>query len=630
MLDFMRRHAGTWMIKALLFAIVVVFIFWGVGSWTRHEEGIVATVNGEAISIESYRRQYNRMLDQVRQSFGTALSDELLRAMDLPNRALDELIDQVLLRQAAERFRLEVSDEELSRSVHRIPAFQANGRFDAARYRQVLSLNRMTPEVFESLQRESLLVQKLARIVTGGAQVSGREVEEWYAWNRQAVQVDWAVIESERFREVQATTEEIARHFEENREAYRRPAEVRVRFVRIDPEAFRGKLTPEERELEAYYEEHRERFAVPRTVEASHILLRLEADAPPEKVEAARARLAELRRRILEGADFAALAREVSEDPGSREQGGRLPAFRRGDVVPAFAEAAFALAPGALSEPVRTPFGWHLIRVERVNEERTRPFTEVKAEIAERLTRERARNAASELAEALYDAALASGDLAQAAAGQGLEIQSTGFFSREQPPAGLAQPARFAEAAFALAPGEVSDILDLPDGYFLLQHEEARPSRIPELAEVEERVRADVVRRKQAERALEQARALLADLKGGASPEATAKKYGVSFRPSGFFQRSDAIEGLGHEPAVNRAAFELSERKPFPEEPLATEKGFCVIRFAGRRDPEAAGLERERERIREQLLQQKRVQLWEAWMNDLRRSGKIERRKDLA
>ncbi len=630
MLDFMRRHAGTWMIKALLFAIVVVFIFWGVGSWTQHEEGIVATVNGEAISIEAYRRQYNRMLDQLRQSFGAGLSEELLRAMDLPNRALDELIDQVLLRQAAERFGLEVSDEELSRSVHRIAAFQANGRFDAARYRQLLSLNRLTPEVFESLQRESLRVQKLARLVTGGAKVSDRELEEWYAWNRLAVQVDWAVIESERFGEVQATAEEIARHFEENREAYRRPAEVRVRFVRIDPEALRGRHTPGERELEAYYEEQRERFVVPRTVEASHILLRLEENASPEAVEAARARIAELRQRILEGADFAALAREVSEDPGSREQGGRLPPLRREDVVPAFAEAAFALAPGTVSEPVRTPFGWHLIRVERVNEQRTRTFLEVKEEIAERLSRERARNAASDLAEAVYDAVLAAGDLAQAVAGRELEVQTTGFFSREQPPPALAQPAPFVEAAFALAPGEVSDILDLSDGYFLLQHEEGRPSRIPELAEVEERVRADVLRRKKTARALEQARALLADLRGGAAPEAAAKKYGVSFRPSGFFQRSEAIEGLGLEPAVNQAAFELSERRPFPEEPLATEKGFCVIRFAGRRDPEAAGLERERDRIREQLLQQKRMQLWEAWMSDLRRNGRIERRKELA
>lgn len=628
MLDFMRRHAGTWMIKALLFAIVVVFIFWGVGSWTQHEEGIVATVNGEAVAVEAYRRTYNRMLDQVRQSFGTALNDEMLRALDLPNRALDELIDQLLLRQAAERFGLEVSDEELARSVQRIAAFQANGRFDPVRYRQLLSLNRMTPEVFESLQRESLMARKLAQVVTGGAKVSEREVEEWYAWNRLAVKADWACIEAERFREVQATAEEIARHFEEHRESYRRPAEVRVQFVRLDPERFRDGVALDERELEAYYDEHRERFALPRTVEARHILLRLEAGAGAEAVEATRARLAELRRRILEGADFAALAREVSEDPGSRDQGGLLPAFRREDVVSPFAEAAFGLAPGEVSEPVRTPFGWHLIRVERVNPERTRPFAEVREEIAERLRRERARTLAYDQAEALYDAALAAGDLARAAAELRLETVTTDFFPRETPPAGFADPDRFAAAAFALSPGEVSDILDLPDGYVLLQLRESRPSRIPDLSDVEAQVRAEVVRRKQAERALEKARALLADLRGGATLEAAAKTHGVAFRTTDYFLRSDAIEGLGHEPAVNRAAFALSERNPFPEEPLPTEKGACVLRFAGRREPDPAGLERERPGIREQLLRQKRAQLWESWMNDLRRSGKIERRKD--
>jgi len=148
MLDFMRKHAGTWMIKALLFAIVVVFIFWGSEAGPAGP-GSRGYGQREAISLEAYRRAYNQLLDQLRQSFGTNLNDELLKSLNIHTRALDQLIDRVLLKQAAARLKVEVNDEELAQSVRRIPAFQSNGGFDRRRYQQLLSVNRLTPETFE-------------------------------------------------------------------------------------------------------------------------------------------------------------------------------------------------------------------------------------------------------------------------------------------------------------------------------------------------------------------------------------------------------------------------------------------------------------------------------------------------
>ena len=200
MLDFMRKHAGTWMIKALLFAIVVVFVFWGVGSWTSRQEGVVATVNGEAISQEAYRTSYNQLLDQVRQSFGANLNDELLKSLNLQTRALDQLIDRTLMKQAAARLKMEVNDDELAQSVRRIPAFQSNGAFDRRRYQQVLSVNRMTPETFEASQRENLLAAKLMKVVTESSKVSDTEAEEWYKWNHAAVKVDFACVDADRYK----------------------------------------------------------------------------------------------------------------------------------------------------------------------------------------------------------------------------------------------------------------------------------------------------------------------------------------------------------------------------------------------------------------------------------------------
>jgi len=198
MLDLMRKHAGTWLIKVLLAAIVVVFVFWGVGSWTSHQQGIVATVNGQSISQEDYRASYNRLVDQARQNFGNSLNDDMLKSLQLPQMALDQLIDRALMRQAAERMRLEVTDEELSLSVRAVPAFQSNGSFDRRRYQQVLSLNRMTPEAFEAGQRESMLIEKLSRVITDGVKVSDSEAEEWYRWSNAEAKVDYVCLDTDR------------------------------------------------------------------------------------------------------------------------------------------------------------------------------------------------------------------------------------------------------------------------------------------------------------------------------------------------------------------------------------------------------------------------------------------------
>jgi peptidyl-prolyl cis-trans isomerase D len=628
MLDFMRKHAGTWMIKALLFAIVVVFVFWGVGSWTSHQEGVVATVNGEAISLEAYRTSYNQLLDQVRQSFGANLNDDLLKSLNLQTRALDQLIDRTLMKQAAARLKMEVNDEELAQSVRRIPAFQSNGAFDRRRYQQVLSVNRLTPEAFEASQRENLLATKLMRVVTESAKVSDTETEEWYKWNNAAVKFDLACVDADRYKNISPSAEEIAQFYERTKESYRTEPATQVRYVHVKPEMFAGAVT--EQELRDFYDANSERFVVPKTVEARHILIRLPADAPPEAVEKAQGKIQDILKMAREGKDFSELAKQHSEDEGSKTQGGALGAFPKEAMIQPFADVAFALPPGQISDPVRTRFGLHLIRVEKVNDGRTRGFEEAKADIQSQLTRERARTKAYDEAEAAYDAAAAAGDLAAAAAGRKLEIKTTEFFTRTGSVKGISQPEPFVQAAFQLAPGEVSEVLDLEDGYYLLQVAESRPSRIPELSAVEAAVRQDLIKEKQREMARKDAEALLAEVKAGVGFEQAAKKIGVSRRTSDFIKRSDPVADLGSEPEINRVAFDLSAGQPLAAEPVQTAKGYCALRFIGQKEPGMEGFETERSQIRERLLQQKQLKIWESWMSQLRNSSQIERKKDFS
>jgi peptidyl-prolyl cis-trans isomerase D len=383
-----------------------------------------------------------------------------------------------------------------------------------------------------------------------------------------------------------------------------------------------------EQALQDYYDANPERFVIPKTVEARHILIRLPADAAPEAVEKAQGKIQEIQKMAREGQDFAELAKQYSEDEGSKAQGGALGAFPKEAMIQPFADVAFALSPGQISDPVRTRFGLHLIKVEKVNDGRTRSFAEAKADIQNQLTRERTRTKAYDEADALYDAASTGGDLGAAAAARKLEVKTTEFFSRTGPVKGVAQAAQFAQAAFQLTPGEISEVQDLGDGFYLLQVVEARPSKIPELSAVEAAVRQDWIKEKQREMARKEAEALAAEVKAGLSLEQAAKKIGVSPGRSDFIKRTDPIPGLGNEPEVNRAAFDLSAGRPLAADPVQTAKGYCVLRFVELKEPAMEGLETERSQIREQLLQQKQMKIWEAWMSQLRNSSEIERRKD--
>jgi peptidyl-prolyl cis-trans isomerase D len=179
------------MIKIILGAIVVVFVFWGVGSYTSRRSGQVASVNGTIITLDDYRITYSNLVEQVRQSFGNNLNEELIEMLQLRKRALDQLIDRSLMLQAAEKFKLTVSDEELSESIRNISAFQTAGAFDGRRYINTLNRNKITPETFEIQQRDAILIDKLQAFISGNIKVSDppRLILIMSFWNRSSTKI---------------------------------------------------------------------------------------------------------------------------------------------------------------------------------------------------------------------------------------------------------------------------------------------------------------------------------------------------------------------------------------------------------------------------------------------------------
>jgi peptidyl-prolyl cis-trans isomerase D len=616
----MRDHASSWLIKIILGAIVIVFVFWGVGSFRNRQAEKVAAVNEVPITAEEYRDAYNRLIDQYRQ-FGTNLDDEMIKK--LRKQAIDGLIDQELLIQEAANLNLRVSEDELADSIRDMEVFHTDGRFDRRRYERVLSANRLTPEQFELSQKQAMLTNKVRSVIMNNVKVSDEEALEWFKWNDASVNIEYLLFEPSEYKDIEPSDEEIKSFYEKNKESYKTDPEVKVQFLHFKPETYASEAKIQPEEIEGYYETHPEEFKTEKTVAARHILIKTEDGSSPETVEEKKQKILEILAMAKEGKDFGELAKEYSEDRGSKERGGDLGEFKKGDMVPPFSEKAFSMSPGEISDPVRTQFGWHIIKVEKVNEEKTLSLDEARETITKKLTDEKAKSLAYDAAEAFYDSVFEGDDLAKLAAGQQLEVVKTDAFTKKGPAAGVKNRRKFATVAFKLEDNEISDIEDLGDGYYLIQMLEKIPEKIADLKDAEKKIRADFIKEKQDEKASEAAQECLKAVKGGSSLTDEGEKLGLTVKTTDFFKRNDSIPDIGYEREIAQAAFNLSEEKKLPENPLKGKKGYYVIRFKERKEPGQEDFEKEKASVRERLMQRKKFKTFDAWLSRLKDQSQI-------
>jgi len=627
MLSLMRKYATTWLIKVILGAIVVVFVFWGVGSFRAQRASRVALVNGETITSEEYREAYNNIIEQLRKSFGNSLSDDLLKSFQPENRAIEQLISQRLLLQEAKKLDFSVSEDELSNSIRNIQAFQIAGIFDSRLYQRVLNSNRLTPEMFEHSQKNSMLTQKLRSLIEDSIKVSNAEAREWFKWNNTSVKINYVVFEPDRFTDIQSTTSEINTFFDKHKESYKIAAKIKVRYLHFDPGLFRSGIVITDEEISEYFESNPEEFKKPKTVEARHILLKADQSATQEIVEEKRGKILNILKKAREGEDFVQLAKTYSEGP-TRDTGGYLGAFQKEAMVGPFAEKAFSMKAGEISEPVRTRFGWHLIKVEKIYEASQLSKREAEDDIRKKLTDERAQAIAVDEAEAVSDALFDGGDLAKAVEGQKSKVMTTDFFSKKGPEKNIKNPEKFAAAAFDLTVMDISEILEFDDGYYILQVIDQIPEQIPELAKVEEKVKADLIKEKRDKKANQDAEELLKELKNGKTMDEASKKFNLTSGTTGLFKRTESIPNIGYEPVIAAAAFKLSEENPIVENAIKGSKGYYIVKYADRKAPDLAKFDLEKENIKASILRQKRLKTLNVWLSQIRNRSDISIEND--
>ena len=629
MLGTMRKHATSWLIKVACFAIVIVFIFWGGYSYTEKKASRVAVVNGSYIGLREYQSTYSNLVEQMRRQFGRQFSSELVETLNLKGQALDRLINRRLILAEAGMLEFDVSREELQNAIVSYPAFQTNGQFDSLRYQQILRSNKLTPQDFEANQREDLLINKVEQFITRGTKVLESEMLSFFHHTRDRVNLAYVQIDPQDFKnQVKVDEEAVRDYFDKHRENYRLADKRNILYVRFVPQDYLAEVEVTDQEIEEFYQLHQDDYLEPKKVHARHILFRISEKAKTAEIQEILDRAKKVLDLARKGDNFAELARKYSDD-STASKGGDLGYFKSGDMVKPFADSAFSLKKGEISDLVRTRFGVHIIKVEDIKEEAVKPLAAVKDTVRQSLKEERSREIALQRADSFIDLSRALDDLQKAAAEAGLEVKESGLFAAEEPVPQLGRHPEINDIIFALRPKEISPAFSIGDDQLVAQLVEIQDSRLEEFAEAQERVQEDwiteqseVLARKQAQEWLETAR------QEGNLAE-VARRNKLKINKTGLFTTISPAPPFGNQRDMVITAFSLTPEQPVPSEIYEVDGKFIILQLEDSQPASENGFQKEKDSLAKQLLQAKKEQTFSRWINGRRQQADIKMLQEL-
>lgn len=445
------------LVQGFLVLITIPFALWGVETYIRNATvgDDAATVAGAKVSQQELRAALNEQQERLRAQAEGQFDPAMFETPQVRRMVLETLITKRLLASQGRDARLAVSDQELAKHIASIPAFQENGQFSKTKYEAVLSAQGMRQEVFEARLRQDMLTQQLVFPVIAGSLPGRTAAEHWVKTQLEQREVAEARLMAEDYlARVSLPPDAARKYYDANQGKFKSPEQVRAEFVVLSRDALAGQVIVSDAEIKAAYDARIDRYKEGERRRASHILIAVAKDAPEADVKKARAVAEEILAKLKQApGDFAKLAKQYSQDPGSAQQGGDLGWFARGAMVKPFEDAAFQLSEGQISGIVRSDFGFHIIRVTGAQAERVKPFAEVRDELANQLKQEAAAKKYAEAAEAFGNMVYEQGDsLAPVAEKWKLAVQRTGWLSRD---AKLPPPFDNAKLAAALFSDDV-------------------------------------------------------------------------------------------------------------------------------------------------------------------------------
>lgn len=615
MLQNIRDNSQGWIAKTIIGIIVVLLAFTGFEAIFNSSGNArnAAEVNGEEISLDELNQAMNMQRRQLMQQLGSDFDASLLDDKLLRDSALGALIDRTLMLQGARDADFAFSQTALDQLILQTPEFAVDGAFNATRFDQVIQQMGYNRLQFRQLLEQEMLIGQLRAGIAGSGFVTDQQIERFAQLERQTRDFASLTIAADST-SVQVSEEEAREYYEANTERFRSPEQVVLEYVELNKESYFDEVEASDEALQELYQRQIGNLAEQRR--AAHILIEADGSSDAE----ARAQLEEIATQLEAGGDFAALAKQHSADPGSASEGGDLGYAGPGVYDPAFEEALFALEEGQVSEPVRSEFGWHLIKLLGVQSPEVPSFESMKPELVRELKTQQVEQRFVEATKQLEDSAFEAADLEQPAQELGLTVKTTDAFGREGGE-GIAANRQVIQAAFSeevLVDRANSSVIELdPDTVVAVRVKQHLEPEVLAFETVREGIVEELQRSKAAEQARSEGEQLLTSLRDGG--DAAGQWRAVEAGTRG----QDGVE-----PAVLQAVFRMP--KPEGDNPvfagLTLGSGdYVVVRLTGVSEPEGELSAEQKQNYRRFLASRSGQQDFEAYRNQLHAEAEVER-----
>lgn len=620
-------HNNKRFMQVIMAIIVLPFAFFGIDSYFRAGSGgdSVATVGDYKITQYEFNQALRERQDTLRQVAGSRVDPALLDSSELRFAVIDNLVQQRLLLARAARTGLVITDRQVQDLVSNVDAFKEDGKFSYARYEQLLKAQSMTPPIFEQRIRQDLTTDHVIHPYSSSSFVSRAEAANLLRITEQQREISYFTLAPDRFvSQVKLDADAVKKYYDSHQEEFRVPEQVRVEFLALSVENLVSQVELTAAEVRKAYDENSKRFEVKESRQASHILIGADASGGADAKKKAQAKADELYAQLKKTPkEFAALAKQYSQDPGSATKGGDLGYFERGAMVKAFDEAVFSMKAGEISKPVETEFGYHIIRLDAVRGGKGKTFEEARAEIEAELKQQRAARKFAELGEAFSNTLFEqSGSLKASADLIKATPQKSGWITRAGADNALLGNPKLLQAIFSddvLKNKRNTEAIEAAPGVLVAARlAEHKPAIIQPFDQISGALMKKLTLQQAGQLAAQEGRARLAALKEGKAAEA-------SWSAPLLVSRGDA-KGIPGE--ALRQAFKVDVSSKLPVYSGATAgDGYTLVRVS--KVQEAATGDKEKQNAIAQTLRQVSSQAeLSAYLASLKQSTEIKIRKD--
>jgi peptidyl-prolyl cis-trans isomerase D len=546
--------------------------------------------------------------------------------LNIKGSLLEELIQRKLMLQEARNLGLTATDDDLAEHLALAPEFQVGGRFSKDRYLQILQTNRLLPTQFEEEQRDQLTIQRLYSVLVDSVRVTEAEARDRYKIDQEKINLSYIKLPISSFTsQVKLSEEDIKQYYERNKESLKQPLKIQVEYLTYPFERFEPSGQTSDKEIENYYQANREeKFHHPKEVKVGYIAVKLEAGADANQKKNAQARAESIVKEARAGKDFADLAKRFSEDP-TAPKGGDLGWIAPGQLPPPIEKTIFALARGAVTDPLETPAGFQIFKAEDLKPEKTESLQEATPEIRKILRAEKAKNEAAKVADRDREKALSGTELSKLAQESGVKLTVGNWLAAGETLPEIGENQEFYKNAFALAAREVSPVIEGKNGYYLIRLKERKEPATPPLESVRDQIEKNLRDSKAYELATQKGNSLLEELKKTKDISKLTQTGDLKIEETGWFPRtSQQLPKIGELAELKGGTIGLSAQTPIPERLFTQKDAVYVVAFKASQAADMDQFEKDKASLMKQAQADARQRVLVRFLDNLKAKAKVK------